>query len=314
VAVTEASVLRLPDPESAGAERRVFLLSGELVAQVAPRPPSHPFVVVTPQLRVVVVGTRFRVVVGEGITRVSVQEGRVRLESAAGKELLLERGDAARSDEEPRFLPTPAQVAPPAELLALDSRPPAAGVGECALEQAVPTRRACYEKVAGGEGLAAQNAVYALALLARDEEHHGARAIRHFREYERRFEQGLLAPEVAVSLMRELLQQQRFAEALQAADRLRRRFPSDPRAAEAALVHANLLCTHFGQLEPAMKDYEEALGPPARPSVREEALFSRATCEQTLGRAEEARRTLRLYLELYPAGSHAAEVARRLAK
>jgi hypothetical protein len=67
-------------------EKRLGLLSGALVAQVAKQAPEHPMVVETRQGRVEVIGTRFAVDTAADKTRVEVASGRVLLAGVGQEE------------------------------------------------------------------------------------------------------------------------------------------------------------------------------------------------------------------------------------
>jgi hypothetical protein len=179
----------------------VRLERGRIAAVVGPRAPDEPLAVVTPHLRVVVVGTRFSVALEGDVTAVAVEEGKVRVQRGEQTVLLL-AGDSIRSDDPRLGAPAPC----------------AGGVVE---------RRACLLRAAAGEGLAAENALLALALLERDEAGDRATALARLREHQRRFPRGVLAPEVALSLARTLLVDGRRAEACAEAHAFTRAFPRD---------------------------------------------------------------------------------------
>lgn len=166
------------DPNQRG-PYRVRLDRGRMAASVAPRQADEPLAVLTPQLSVFVVGTRFSVNVDQEVTTVAVEEGRVRVERDQ-RILYLSAGDSVRSDD-PR----------------LRGEMPAV---PCADERELGGRRACLTREAAGQGLAAENGLFALGMLARSERDGRARAIAHFRDHQRRFPSGVLAPEVALAL------------------------------------------------------------------------------------------------------------------
>jgi hypothetical protein len=158
---------------------RMRLERGRIVAAVAPRGTDEPLSVVTPQLRVVVVGTRFSVEVDHDLTSVAVTEGRVRIEGG-DHVVFLSAGESIRSDDERlsgKTAPFP-----------------------CADRPAIADQRACLTRASAGAGLAAENALYALALLERDRGGDPERALLALREYQHRFPHGALAPEVALTL------------------------------------------------------------------------------------------------------------------
>lgn len=59
--------------------KRVTLVGGELLAEVAEQPPGRPMVLTTPHAEAEVLGTRLTLSVGPDSTRLEVEEGRVRL-------------------------------------------------------------------------------------------------------------------------------------------------------------------------------------------------------------------------------------------
>jgi hypothetical protein len=193
------------DPNQRG-PYRVRLDRGRMAASVAPRLPEEPLAVLTPQLSVFVVGTRFSVDVDHDVTTVAVEEGRVRVERAQ-RILYLSAGDSVRSDD-PR-LRGEAHAVP------------------CADERELDGRRACLTREAAGQGLAAENALFALGMLARGERDGRARAIAHFRDHQRRFPAGVLAPEVALALADLLLADGHREQACAELNAFVRLFPRD---------------------------------------------------------------------------------------
>jgi hypothetical protein len=184
---------------------RVRLDHGRMLATAGHREADEPLAVETPQLVVVVVGTRFSVEVTDGLTLVAVQEGRVRVERGAHA-LLLSAGEAIRSDD--------------ARLN--DARPVAA----CTDLPGLDDRRGCLRRAADGQGLAGENALFALALFEREEGRERA-ALAHLREYQRRFPTGALAPEVSVALATALANAGERAQACAEALSFARRFPGE---------------------------------------------------------------------------------------
>jgi hypothetical protein len=187
---------------------RVLLDDGRLAATVGPRGPDEPLTVVTPELTVAVVGTRFSVSTGLGVSEVVVEEGRVRVEKDR-RTVLLVAGDSIRSDD-PRL--TPAQAAP--ALPCLD-------------QLDLIARRGCLVHESRGHGVAAENALLALGLLERNQGGGRRRALAPLREYQRRFPNGILAPEVALAIASTLALEGDQAQACAEADAFLRRFPHD---------------------------------------------------------------------------------------
>jgi hypothetical protein len=187
---------------------RVLLEGGRLAATVGPRGPDEPLTVVTPELSVAVVGTRFSVTTSQGISEVAVEEGKVRVEKSQ-RSVFLTAGDSIRSDD-PRLADAQASLAFP-----------------CLGEANVAARRACLGQESQGRGIAAENALLALGLLERNEGGNRRGALASFREYQRRFPTGILAPEVALAITSTLALDGDLGKACAEADAFLRRFPHD---------------------------------------------------------------------------------------
>jgi hypothetical protein len=192
---------------------RVALQRGTLRASVAARAAHEPLSIVTPQLLVTVVGTRFSVQVDADLTTVSVEHGLVRVERA-GNSVLVAGGESVRSDDV-RFL-RPARP-----------QPRRSGPEHCSVPAKHPADRACLARQAQGRGLAAENALLALALLERDLLDDSSAALARLRQYERRFPRGRLRQEVALATVRTLQQRDARSEACAYAADYARRFPAD---------------------------------------------------------------------------------------
>jgi hypothetical protein len=164
--------------------------------------------VVTPELSVAVVGTRFSVSTSQGISEVAVEEGKVRVEKDQ-RIVFLTAGESIQSDD-PRLTDAQAGLAFP-----------------CQGEPHVAARRACLVQESRGHGIAAENALLALGLLERNEGGNRRRALASFREYQRRFPTGILAPEVALAITSTLTLDGDLGKACAEADAFLRRFPQD---------------------------------------------------------------------------------------
>jgi len=309
--VTSGTQLRLDELASPNAdEQRVYVLLGPARATIAKRALEQPFVLVTPHLRVVVVGTRFSVDVTRDRTSVSLQDGLIRIESLAGGSAILSSGQSISSADprlarptttEDRMAPIPSAGA---------SAPPAQQI-VCGDERSIPARRKCLEQAAGGDGLPAQNALYALGLLENEQGDHQA-ALDAWRRYERRFPRGLLAPEVSIAVLRTLLDDKQYAEALRQTESFGQSFADDARRAEIALIGAKLLCLRFGKLPEALAAFDQALVVTTQ-SAREDGLYSRAVCIDLLSGRAAAQNAWRAYLEEFPDGAHAQQARSRVA-
>lgn len=203
------AVARLPEgvaTRTAGPVQ-IDLEQGQLSASVAPRRRDEPLSIVTPQVAVVVIGTRFSVTVLAGVTTVRVMHGRVRVERA-GQSVFVDGGGSLRSDD-PRFV------------AASDAR----GAALCTDRK---QRRRCLRRVARGSDLAAENALFALALLDHDEQGRPETALSHLHAYEHRFPRGVLSAEVALTVVRIHREQGHAPEACAAAQRYAQRFADAP--------------------------------------------------------------------------------------
>jgi hypothetical protein len=170
--------------------------------------------IITPHVTVVVTpGSRFLAQVVSAQTIVSVHEGRARIERAGQPEQLVKAGGRV-------------------ELGALFPLPRTA----CLPAPTPSERLACLEKLSSGSGLAAQNALFSLAVLAKDERGDSAAAIAYWRTYQARFPDGVLAPEASFGIVSELFAARRCAEALEEARAYQRRFSNEPRQAEVKAV------------------------------------------------------------------------------
>jgi len=299
-------------------EQRVFVLLGEARAHITKRDPKRPFVLVTPHLRVVVVGTRFTVNVSSPHTEVAAQEGLVRIESLDGGSLALHAGQSATSDDvrlsRPAIpTPTPEPERPTGAARPTPRASQASGrEDECRAKRSTTARRECLVRLAAGDGLPAQNALYALGLLEKKNGDNRA-ALAAWRSYARRFKVGLLAPETSIAILRALLDDKQYADALAQAESFDENFSTDPRRQEVALIRGKLVCLRFGRLPEALKAFAQALTV-AQPSVREDALYSRGSCLDLLAGSAAAQEAWQAYVKEFPKGPHVREVESRLAK
>ncbi len=293
-------------PPSTG-ERRVVLKAGEVCAEVAHRdvPSEGPLVVEAPRLKVVVVGTHFCVSTESGVSTVSVTRGRIRAESPSGSSVFVDAGESIRSDD-PRLALTVRKVELPALVPSQVRAPTAPATSRCADAASIPERRSCYARAAKGTDIAAQNALYGLGFLERDDAHDGPAAIVAWQTYTARFPKGIFAPETALASMSELVNESRYAEALREADRYLATGDESARG-RVALIRAQLLVGPLSQPAQALAPLLELVAT-GEASQREESLYTLGRCQLALGRSPEAQETFRRLLSEYPASSHAAEV------
>lgn len=247
LAFSEAAALRLEEPNveipaTCVVERRVYLDNGRVDARVDHRQKSHPFVVVTPQVRVVVVGTKFSVSVVDGKTTVQVSEGRVRVErnDPTLQSVFVSGGETIASDDA-RLLARakPVETLPSAQALEDVSDNFAPTGDECDAENDSEKRRSCYHGHSEGSDLAAQNALLSWALY---EERHGniSHALNVWKEYERRFAQGVFAPEVHLKKISTLLKLKNSDDALTETEQFLRLYPNHERISQVRRLKQDL--------------------------------------------------------------------------
>jgi TolA-binding protein len=277
----------------------VRLDAGRLCATIRHDPSREgPFTVLTPKLRVVDVGTRFCVEATAGRTKVDVSEGEVRVEGEGGWTSQVVAGQSLASDE-PRFMAPVPTVAAPAPVAR----------SSCEALPGLQAREACWAEASAGNGLAAQNALYNLALLARDQRHDGASALSLFQAYRHRFPKGPLVPEADLGILTELSAEARYGEAASEATQYLDAYPGEVKAAQVGLMLGNLERERLGSPAAARSAYEQVLRSTVEPEIAGEALFGLALSELQLGQKTEAQATARRYLAEHPAGARAAEAA-----
>jgi hypothetical protein len=301
----------------------VLLDSGELCAQVSHRDVATqgPFVVQAPAMRAVVVGTRFCVFAGSTLADswVMVEEGKVRVERAGGASTLAGPGAVVHALGESASMMEEA----PGEESAVVDAPTAAALRKHGAHLGAPgaprrcaegpprAREECLWRQAGGAGLAAQNALYLLGVMARDQ-HDGAAALAIWHTYEHRFPAGALAAETEWNVFDELIVEHRYDEALAASQDFVERHGNFFRAGELQLRRAELLAEAVGRPQEAEAEYRRMLSRESRAALRDEALFGLARCLQRLNRTAEARAEFERYQSEFPRGKHRAEVGREL--
>jgi hypothetical protein len=294
--------VEFPAAQKSNPGRRVVLGRGRLCAEVAHRelPREGPFVVEAPRLRVVVIGTQFCVASDGALSTVSVNQGRIRAFGPAGKSLDVSQGETLRSDD-PRWFESNA----PTLLSGLPSRAVRPATPACDGSHSVSARRQCYARVALGNDLASENALYGLGLLERDEAHDGAAALAVFRAYSQRFPQGLFSPEASLGRLGELLNEQRYQDAFDESGYYLS-IGEDGGKPRVELVRAQLLLESLHQPAKALPLFRQ-LDSSSQPSVREEALFGLAKCLLETGAGPEAVDALKRYLLEFPGAKHAVE-------
>jgi hypothetical protein len=302
LSLSPSASLQLPADEATGqAAYEVVLDDGELCAVITHRDLSRqgPFVVRANVLRAVVVGTRFCVSSGTtaDATWVSVEEGRVRVERGR-KSVEVGAGGLVRSDD-PR-LTVAASASNRSNMVA------------CSLTAPLAERRRCLTERSKGDDVAAQNALYMLGNLAREQDHDGAGALSIWRTYRHRFPAGALATEVDLAILDELLAEKRFNEALNSTDDFLRRYPSYFLAPHVRLERAELLRSGLARPADAAEAYQRILSSESDPNVRDEALYGLGLSREATGSTADVTSIWRQYRRDFPRGKHASEVANRL--
>ncbi len=259
---------------------RVRVDSGELSGSVWRSEAADPVRVATPHLRLRATRARWTVRVNEGQTELVVLEGKVAVEQAGGL-LFVEAGQT--------FL-APARKAQDCEA------------------QPDPARRArCLEPLAAGEGLAAEGALYSLAITRRDALGSAEGALQALSEHRRRFPEGSFAPEVTEAAVSLLLERGDGPQALRWLE------GTGARTDRLSFLQAQALGA-TGRLEEADALLLSLAERGAIPELREEALFLSARLAVEHGPAPRAHARLTRYRALYPAGLHAREVEQWLAR
>lgn len=185
--------------------------------------PHGKVVLRTAHVTVVAVNARFLADTTRAATLVEVYEGEV-VVRREGAEVAMVAGERRTWPDE---LPVPAA-------LVLPRTPP-----ERCTDDLGPDRRACLWNQGEAPGLVAQAALFELGLFELGEGNN-ASAEAAWRRSLDRFPDGVLAPEVRLSLLGELTRARRFQEAVQIAKDFERLSAADPRLAEVKRFRAEL--------------------------------------------------------------------------
>jgi hypothetical protein len=199
------------------------------------------------------------------------------------------------------------QVAPPAGQASASPPAQAAGVEACE-GLGAGEALACYRRLAGGDALTAETALYAEARLLGERLHDAPGAVAALLEHRRRFPGGALETEVDLSLVELLPRLGRYREALETSQTLLARHPGHERAAELHVVRGNILREVFHDCGRAEREYAAArLGQGA---AADDGAFFEAVCLEARSRADAAA-AYRRYLA-GPAARHGADARARL--
>ncbi len=314
LSLSPTAALRLPASEPAADGAYVVGLdSGELCAAITHRdvPRQGPFVVEATALRVVVVGTKFCVSAGPSTESswVSVEEGRVRVERE-GHSATVGAGESLQGNDPQLWA---AAASSGADLHPVHAAASTKRVTSCPTTDPLPQRRRCLWLLSGGDDLAAQNALYLLGQMARDQERDGPAALSIWQTYRHRFARGAMSAEVDLAMFDELLAERRFNEALTVSGDFLDQFGSYFRAGEVALKRADILRVNARRPGDAAQGYRRILEREANADRRGEALFGLALSQESLGEHADAQSTWNRYQKEFPQGRHSAEAAQHLA-
>lgn len=166
-----------------------------------------------------------------------------------------------------------------------------------------------YAELSRRQGPRAGTALYELGRLRQRFLHQPAAALEALNEYERRFPDGSLALEAALTAIEARISLGGGEPAREAMDSFLGRFGESERAPEVRWLRASLLVER-GECADAAADLSllSLAGPRAA-----DAVFAAASCARTTGRLTEARARLEEYLRRFPAGPRRAEVEAALA-
>jgi hypothetical protein len=185
--------------------------------------PHGQVVLHTPHVTVVAVNARFLADTTTSATRIEVYEGEV-IVRHDDSGVVVRPGESRLWPDAPEV---PTALQPPAT-------PP-----ETCTEQEGPDRRTCLWQQVDRQGLVAQAALYELGLFEL-KEGDGRAAANAWKRSLDRFPEGVLAPEVRLSLLGELVREKRFSEAAAVARDFEKASADDPRAKDVAKFRAEL--------------------------------------------------------------------------
>jgi transmembrane sensor len=298
------------------------------------RNPKRTFRVVARGISVEVIGTRFAVEEGTGDVRVSVERGRVRVRSAQGT-VELAAGEA-RSFTAPDQIGSkkhegdadPAQAlaaaepgadVPPSAGIALAAEPGAAGPGgelpapEPIAPPAVEAPSAGVNTVSPPDSQRqrherARHAAPAVTWHESAERHDYGKA------YEQLRAQGMSSvrdvPEELLKAADVARLSGHPAEAVPLLQRAIKDHAKDPRAQLAAFTLGRVLLEELKRPEQAAAAFARARELAPRGPLAEDALFREAQCFARDGETRQAIERAKLYLKLYPDGSHRRAIER----
>jgi hypothetical protein len=256
----------------------VRLDRGSVLLHVRPRRPDSPFEIHTPTLQVKVIGTVLRVqVAADGTSSVAVLRGVVEVRPPGSPTRLVHAGER---------WPERAANEPSAEELAALERGVAADEPEhprtdslCAGPASAELR--CYLQRSGSsDPLVAESALFRAGWIALHDLGEPRRALALWEEQAARFPEGVLAEDLAVSLVDVLMILGESSRAAAEANRYLAHYPRSLRAQEMRAVRGLLLVAR-GRCEMAEADLAEAQVGPSRWAQRARAAL--ASCAASKG-------------------------------
>jgi outer membrane protein assembly factor BamD (BamD/ComL family) len=163
---------------------------------------------------------------------------------------------------------------------------------------------AAFAELARRGGVRAEAALYELARVQQRYLGQAREALAALAEYERRYPQGTLAREAALTAVEAHLSLGGGEPALRAMDSFLARFGESERAPDVRWLRASLLVDR-GECAQAAPDLEALALAGAH---ADGALFALASCSRAAGQLDQARARLEEYLRRFPEGRHRAEV------
>jgi len=221
VAATTALFERMSAPEIIAAPGAVYTLEGRTLTIVA----GHVEVVARRPLTVRAGGYDLVLTNARAAFDMTTQ----------GATVFVESGEVVRRDAgKAQVLYAGQRLEPPAPP-ALPEAPELPALTPAHSETCAAGGEACLGALAGGDGLEAETAVYELGLIAYDRGD-AKTALDRFTEYQRRFPDGVLAPEASLGVMLAHTALRDRAAAAAEAKSFVNRFPSDPRVPRVRAV------------------------------------------------------------------------------
>lgn len=279
-----------------GTGTELKLSSGELSLAVEHRSTAEALSVVAAEYRFAVVGTRFTVALEGATPTLEVREGTVAVYRGEAELARVSAGGQWRPANE--VVHAAVEAAAPAGI-----RSPASGNAEvpgnerCAeLVRAGEVKQAdgCYLRQSEGGGLGAQMALYELARLRANVLGKRQDALAALEDYERRFPQGALAREVALSRLEQLVALGRVQSALELSQQLLQEPTAIGHREELHRLRGDLYRKGGSNCTAAVGEYDAVIA--GAGTARADAEFWRAECLLMLGRVSEAQVGYQRYL------------------